>query len=92
MLLNFNKILFKPRLSTYKCFYCPEKTSNFKNIIQHLIDCHRDDEMRVRQFEERQMQTINFKAIPDLCREQGRTITIDEIKEKIHISKAKVVP
>ena len=38
------------------------------------------------------MRTINFKAIPDLCREQGRTITIDEIKEKIHISKANVVP
>ena len=39
------------------------------------------------------MWTINFKAIPDLCREQGRTITIiDEIKENIHISKVKVVP
>ena len=38
------------------------------------------------------MRSINFKAIPDLCREQGRTITIDEIKGKIHISKAKVVP
>ena len=38
------------------------------------------------------MRTINFKAIPDLCREQGRKITIDEIKEKLYISKAKVVP
>ena len=72
--------------------FCPEKPSNFKNIIQHLINCHRDDEMRVRQLEGRQMRTINFKAFPDLCREQGKTITIDEIKEKIHISKAKVVP
>ena len=92
MLLNFNKILFKPRISEYKCYYYPEKPSNFKNIIQHLINCHRDDEMLVRQFEGRQMRTINFKATPDLCREQGRTITVDEIKEKIHISKAKVVP
>ena len=66
------------------------KPSCFKNIIQHLI--HKDDEIRVRQFDGRQMRTINFKAIPDLCREQGRTKTIDEIKEKIHISKANVVP
>ena len=38
------------------------------------------------------MRTINFKVMPDLCREQGRTITIDEIKEKIQISKVNVVP
>ena len=72
--------------------FCPEKPSNFKSTIQHLINCHRDDEMRVRQFEGCQMWTINFKAFPDHCGEQGKTITIYEINEKIHISKAKVVP
>ncbi|KAH3712099.1 hypothetical protein DPMN_071778 [Dreissena polymorpha] len=38
------------------------------------------------------MGTSNFKAIPDLCREQGRTITIDDIKGSIHISRANVIP
>ena len=79
-------------MSTDKCYYCPEKPSCFKNIIQHLIHCHKDDEIRVRQFDRRQIRTINSKAFPDFCREQGRTITIDEIKEKMHISKANVVP
>ena len=77
-------------MSTYKCYYCPENPSCFKNIIQHL--CHKDDEIRVRQFDRCQMRTINFKALSDLFQEQGRTITIDEIKEKIHITKANIVP
>ena len=32
------------------------------------------------------------RLVPELCREQGRTITIDSTREQIHISKANVVP
>ncbi|KAH3695124.1 hypothetical protein DPMN_082580 [Dreissena polymorpha] len=79
-------------MSTYVCYYCPEKQSCFKNMILHLINCHEDDEIRVRKVDGHQMRTMNLKAIPDLCREQGRTKTIDEIKGNIHISRANVIP
>ncbi|KAH3804189.1 hypothetical protein DPMN_132471 [Dreissena polymorpha] len=61
-------------------------------MILHLINCHEDDEIRVRKVDGHQMRTIIFKAIPDLCREQGRTITIDDIKGNIHISRANGIP
>ncbi|KAH3885603.1 hypothetical protein DPMN_009598 [Dreissena polymorpha] len=61
-------------------------------MILHLINCHEDDEIRFRKVDGHHMRTIKFKAIPDLYREQGRTITIDEIKGYIHISRANVIP
>ena len=38
------------------------------------------------------LRTLNFKIIPELCREQGRTITINDERETIHVSKPNVIP
>ena len=35
---------------------------------------------------------MNFKIIPELCKEQCRTITINKESETIHVSKPNVVP
>jgi hypothetical protein len=32
-------------------------------------------------------KTIYFKIIPDLCREQGRTITVNNDTQTIHVSR-----
>ena len=79
-------------MGTYNCYYCPEKPSGFKNIIHHLINSHKREEMHDRQFNGCQIRTIKFRTIPDFCRELGRTITLDEIKETVRILKANVVP
>ena len=37
-------------------------------------------------------KTINFKVIPDICREQGRTITNNKKEKKIHFCRCNVIP
>ena len=80
-------------MNKYRCYYCKETQSSFKNTINHLIDSHEQEEIRFRLFDGTdQIRTKNFKVVPEICREQGRTITINETKDSIHVSKAGVLP
>ena len=72
---------------TYLCVYCTEKDSTFSLIVQHLIEQHHDNEIKSKLSEGKLLRTLNFKIIPELCKEQGRTIPINEESETIHVSK-----
>ena len=64
-------------MNKYRCYYCKETQSSFKNTINHLIDSHEQEEIRFRLFDGTdQIRTKNFKVVPEICREQGRTITM----------------
>ena len=76
----------------YMCVYCPEKLQTFSIIIQHLLHQHHEKEIKFRLLEGKLLRTLNFKIIPELCREQGRTITINDERETIHVSKPNVIP
>ena len=72
---------------TYLCVYCTDKLSTVSLIVQHLIEQHHDKEIKFKLSEGKLLRTLNFKKIPELWREQGRTITINKESEKIHVSK-----
>ena len=77
---------------TYLCVYYTEKLSTFSLIVQHLMEQHHDKEIKFKLSEGKLLRTLNFKIIPELWREQGRTITINNEGEMIHVSKPNVVP
>ena len=77
---------------TYLCVYCTEKLSTFSLIVQHLMEQHHDKEIKFKLPEGKLLRTLNFKIIPELCREQCRTITINKESETIHVSKPNVIP
>ena len=77
---------------TYLCVYCTDKLSTVSLIVQHLIEQHHDKEIKFKLSEGKLLRTLNIKIIPELCREQCRTITINKDSEKIHVSKPNVVP
>ena len=67
----------------FKCGYCPTSSADFKETISHLITDHHDREIKIK----RMLQTLNFKIVPEMCREQGREISINGSTETIHVSK-----
>ena len=56
---------------------------DFKETISHLITDHHDREIKMR----RVLRALNFKIVPEMCREHGRKISINDSKEKIYVSK-----
>lgn len=56
------------------------------------MEQHHDKEIKFKLSEWKLLRTLNFKIIPELWREQGRTITINNEGEMIHVSKPNVVP
>ena len=78
---------------TYECCYCSSTPSlDFKGAILHVIDTHPDKEIKIRRIEGKAKTIIDYRVCAELCREQGRTITIDEENRRVHISKRDVAP
>lgn len=71
----------------YQCISCGQNYTFFKESIQHAIEKHPDLEIRHKELDGQDVKTVKYKVTAELCREQGRTITIDDINKTIHISK-----
>ena len=67
----------------FKCGYCPTSSADFKETISHLITEHHDREIKIK----RMLRTLNFKIVPEMCREQRREISINDSTETIYVSK-----
>ena len=76
----------------FTCGYCPNTTVDFKEIVNHLVTDHSSKEIKLKKFDGSYLRTLNFKVIPELCREQGREITLNENIGTIHDSKPNRVP
>ena len=76
--------LFYLQVTTmFKCFYCEKECTCFPDIINHLIEHHPHDEIKFKKQEDNKIKHVSFKVIPELCREQGRLITLNETENKI---------
>ena len=51
--------------------------------MSHLITDHHDREIKIK----RMLRTPNFKFFQEMCRVQGREISINDSTETIHVSK-----
>ena len=58
----------------------------FSDIIHHLIEHHPQEQIRFKRHGNNKIKSISYKVIPDLCREQGRVITLNEAEQKLHVS------
>ena len=76
----------------FKCFYCEKECTCFPDIINHLIEHHPHDEIKFKKQEDNKIKHVSFKVIPELCREQGRLITLNETENKIHVSRPNLIP
>jgi len=47
-------------------------------VIEHVIQQYDKQELKFNRRNGSALKTLNFKVIPDFCREQGRTITIND--------------
>lgn len=79
-------------MAWYSCKYCQGRFTTFTEIISHICDTHGQNNIQFTRQDGTASKLFNFKVIPDLCREQGREITIKSEEEKIHISRTNVVP
>ncbi|CAC5420691.1 unnamed protein product [Mytilus coruscus] len=57
-----------------------------------MIDNHYDKEIKIQAIEGRLVRTLNFKIIPEVCREDGRTISAYSNSKTIHVSKPSFIP
>lgn len=70
------------------CIYCKQiYNSTFSEIVTHLIEFHPEETLKFSIKEENNTRVNNFKIIPEICRQQGRTISINESSNTIHISR-----
>ena len=53
---------------------------------------HCDKEIKVRKLDGAHHETLNYKVTPELCREQGREITIIENTQTVHVSMPHKIP
>ena len=75
-----------------QCYYCEGEKTVFTDIIQHLLEHHPQEQIRFKRHENNKIKSISYKVIPDLCREQGRVITLNEAEQKLHVSKPNTLP
>ena len=73
----------------FTCGYCPNTTVDFKEIVNRLVTDNSNKEIKLRKFDGSYLRKLNFNVIPELCREQGREITLNENIGTIHVSKSR---
>ena len=62
-------------LMLFTCGHCPQQSTTFTEIVKHLVTNHSDKEIKFKKVDGKYMRTLNFKIIPELFREQGRSNT-----------------
>ena len=78
-------------MTTYVCIYCQENLPSFSEILTHVIESHSEQTLRFSQKDGANIKVKNFKIIPEICRQQGRSITVNKTRETIHISRCNTV-
>lgn len=78
-------------MTTYVCIYCQENLPSFSEILTHVIESHSEQTLKFSQKDGANINVKNFKIIPEICRQQGRSITVNKTRETIHISRCNTV-
>ena len=78
-------------MTTYVCIYCQENLPSFSEILTHVIESHSEQILKFSQKDGANIKVKNFKIIPEICRQQGRSITVNKTRETIHISRCNTV-
>ena len=78
-------------MTTYVCIYCQENLPSFSEILTHVIESHSEQTLKFSQKDGANIKVKNFKIIPEICRQQGRSITVNKTRETIHISRCNTV-
>jgi hypothetical protein len=78
-------------MTTYVCIYCQENLPSFSEILTHVIESHSEQILKFSQKDGANINVKNFKIIPEICRQQGRSITVNKTRETIHISRCNTV-
>ena len=78
-------------MTTYVCIYCQENLPPFSEILTHVIESHLEQTLKFSQKDGANIKVKNFKIIPEICRQQGRSITVNKTGETIHISRCNTV-
>lgn len=70
-------------MDPFTCYYCDEKSSTQKGILEHTIVCHRTRELKCKSLELSPTtgrfghRTLNFKLFPSEIEQMGNLICID---------------
>jgi hypothetical protein len=56
-----------------------------------VIESHSEQTLKFSQKDGANIKVKNFKIIPVICRQQGRSITVNKTRETIHISRCNTV-
>ena len=56
-----------------------------------MIESHSEQTLKFSQKDGANIKVKNFKIIPEICRQQGRSITVNKTRETIHISRCNTV-
>jgi hypothetical protein len=56
-----------------------------------VIESHSEQTLKFSQKDGANIKVKNFKIIPEICRQQGRSITVNKTRETIHISRCNTV-
>ena len=86
------KILSLQVTMLFRCYYSEREDNVFSDIIRHLLEQHSQDKIKFKKLVNQKLQSISYNVVPEICREQGRIITVNERERKIHVSRANVRP
>ena len=89
LILRTQSFFFCRMDMAYMCVYCPEKLhfNLFHNYTTLAAPTPREGN-KILSIARKTLEDIEFKR----CREQGRTITINNEREKVHVSKPNIIP
>jgi len=79
-------------MTSYHCAYCRTTFSSFSSTVDHFVEAHSDVEIKFTRKDTTCSKIFNFKIIPEICRQQGRTVTVNDKYEKIHVSRPNTIP
>jgi hypothetical protein len=64
----------------------------FKDAIEHTTVSHPNSEIKLKLLVGQKLRTMNYKITPELCREEGRKITVNTDNNTLHVSRANTIP
>lgn len=79
-------------MTSYHCAYRRTTFSSFSSTVDHFVEAHSDVEIKFTRKDTTCSKIFNFKIIPEICRQQGRTVTVNDKYEKIHVSRPNTIP
>ena len=68
----------------FQCIYCNQTTESYKDILYHQIEA-RSFELKIKRVDGVHRKLLSYKLTPDMCREHGRVISVDEQNKTNHV-------